>query len=413
MIRVRVTGNLAPILFVIFSYLKPSARFDPVAMPVAASHARTVAVRAHAPSGGSVVATAPVAPPAAYVDMPYPKRKSPLDDRPTLVKAMTAVTEKVLALPPVFSAAAADARSTMFERGAQIGSPWPDAVDEYKRQKDMTQWEAALRDVTKIPSEDLPTYFTLPFHAYEAGNIGWAPAFEADSAAVTVHAPIFDADAKEMKPEGDEQMRMSFLDAAKQLAKAMGSNVHDGSGAVDAVDVGCSTGRSAAMLRASLGSGAFVRGVDLSAHFLAVACSNQESGKGLFQKANVATGSSRIEFVHAAGESMPFDDESQDVVCVSLTFHELPGGVSLQIIEEAYRVLRPGGFIQIMEMDPSSAFFQRIASIPPAWAAFRATEPWLASYACLDVTEAIKVAGFADVRDATCTPRHRAWVGKK
>ena len=46
-------------------------------------------------------------------------------------------------------------------------------------------------------------------------------------------------------------------------------------------------------------------------------------------------------------------------------------------IREAYRILRPGGALAIIEMDPTTGPFQRILSNPFAYTAFKSTEPWL------------------------------------
>ena len=338
----------------------------------------------------------------------YPTARRPaLDDRPMPLRTATFLTEKVMAIPPVFKAAAADARRTMEERGEGLGVSWPQAVAEYGARRSAGEWEDLLVRYTDA-SVAMPDYFELSFHAYEKGNLTWDAAFEADSAAVTVHAPVLD---ESLDPKGDELMRKRFFEAAEQLTRAMGGDVREGV-AVDAVDVGCSTGRSSAMLRTALGNGARVTGVDLSPFFLAVAYSNQELGRGLFGSAS-SEHAEPVRFVHGAGEALPLEDGTQDVVCITLTMHELPAPVSCALMREAHRVLRPGGFLWIAEMDPTSSFFQKIASIPPAWAAFRSTEPWLASYASLDVSAAVLASGFADVKDTACTPRHRAWVGRK
>jgi hypothetical protein len=55
-----------------------------------------------------------------------------------------------------------------------------------------------------------------------------------------------------------------------------------------------------------------------------------------------------------------------------------------------------------MEMDPSSAAFQRIFSNVFAYTAFKSTEPWLVEYVTLDLHGAMK-----EVRDAAagnCLP---------
>ena len=57
----------------------------------------------------------------------------------------------------------------------------------------------------------------------------------------------------------------------------------------------------------------------------------------------------RLEFVQAKGESLPFDDNTFDIVFSVFLFHELPGSVREQVLQETNRVLRPGGIVGICD----------------------------------------------------------------
>lgn len=68
-------------------------------------------------------------------------------------------------------------------------------------------------------------------------------------------------------------------------------------------------------------------------------------------------------------------DASIDLASLCLVMHELPGHATDAILQEASRVLRPGGHLAIFEMDPDSPGFARIRSNPWVFAALRSTEP--------------------------------------
>ena len=97
-----------------------------------------------------------------------------------------------------------------------------------------------------------------------------------------------------------------------------------------------------------------------------------------------------------------------------LVFHELPAAAAADVIAEAHRVLRPGGVLTIMDMDPAAPAFQRLANNVFAFTAFKSTEPYLEQYAALDVPEVARRAGFAAAVDMRSnSPRHRTITARK
>ena len=89
-------------------------------------------------------------------------------------------------------------------------------------------------------------------------------------------------------------------------------------------------------------------GVDLSPYFLAVARYRARE-----QQPN-------INWVHAAAENTTLPDNSFDLVSACLVFHELPTKAATAIINEAHRLLRPGGYLAIMDMNPNSETFVKM-----------------------------------------------------
>ena len=220
-----------------------------------------------------------------------------------------------------------------------------------------------------LPRPQYPSYYTVSFHAYTEGNMGWEPALEVEAAAKSVHANVFSATGKELDPEGDARLRGSYSTCMTQLLGEMGARpVHD------IVDIGCATGLSTLEL-ARVFPGARLTGVDLSAYFLAV-------GQFLQEKRLEAGQGPEVRFLHAAGEKTGLPALSQDLVSMCLVAHELPQHATRAIAKEAHRLVRPGGAFAIMEMNPGSPIFQRITSNVFAYTAFKSTEVRIALCVC-------------------------------
>ncbi len=66
-------------------------------------------------------------------------------------------------------------------------------------------------------------------------------------------------------------------------------------------------------------------------------------------------GRSDVEYLAATAESLPFDDDTFDVVVSRLVFHHLPGDVKKQALSEIARVLRPGGRLLIADFASPAA----------------------------------------------------------
>jgi len=176
----------------------------------------------------------------------------------------------------------------------------------------------------------------------------------------------------------------------------------------DILDVGAATGLSSlALLRAF--PNASIIAIDLSPYFLAV-------GKHLQQQRQAESGGvnhEKISFAHGIAEETGMADESADMVSMCLVCHELPESASRKVFTEAARVLRPGGALCIMEMDPNSEAFQKVMSSPVPYVIFKSTEPYLLSYMGMDIHAAVRDAGLSNVKQLQNSPRHRTVVAVK
>jgi ubiquinone/menaquinone biosynthesis C-methylase UbiE len=142
-----------------------------------------------------------------------------------------------------------------------------------------------------------------------------------------------------------------------------------------------------------------VTGLDLSPYFLAIA-----------QYQSAKSGTQPATWIHAAAESTGLPDASFDLVSAHLIFHELPQDASIAILQEARRLLRPGGHLAIMDMNPQSEIY---AKMPPyILTLLKSTEPYLDQYFALDLAQAIYDAGFDRPSITTNSARHRTLVAQ-
>ena len=95
----------------------------------------------------------------------------------------------------------------MVQRGLEIDVNWKQNVEGLER-----NIETLSKQYDKVIDSKLiyPDYYLKPFHAYDDGNLSWQAAMEVESAALTVHAPIFTASRKELDKNGDFTLRDNF-----------------------------------------------------------------------------------------------------------------------------------------------------------------------------------------------------------
>ena len=291
----------------------------------------------------------------------------------TEISMASRLVNSVLAIKPLANFAKNRARNMMVERAEAIGVPWRDNV----KQLSDRDWSSELAAVQN-PDLEYPDYYTTSFHAYEEGNLSWKPAWEVESAARAVHAKIWsDGDVN-----GDRMLRQSYHRVLEQLSIAP-ANI---------LDLGCGVGMSTFAMQ-EVYPQARVTGLDLSPYFLSVARYR---------------GQQNIEWIHAAAESTGLPDNSFDLISACLVFHELPTDAAKAIITEARRLLRSGGYLTIMDMNPQSPVFKKMPSY--VLTLLKSTEPYLDQYFTLDLDRVFTEAGFTIVDTVANSPRHRTIV---
>ncbi|NJM76705.1 MAG: class I SAM-dependent methyltransferase [Acaryochloridaceae cyanobacterium RU_4_10] len=289
----------------------------------------------------------------------------------------------ILSIKPIANFAKHQARSMMIERAESVGVQWTKEATTL-RNRGIDTWAAELQSIEN-PNLQYPDYYLKPFHAYETGNLSWDAATEVEVASYAAHARIWsDAGSK----EGDARLRQTFHTILKRELPQDPQTI---------LDLGCSVGLSTIALQA-LYPHAQMTGLDLSPYFLTVA-----------QHRNSPTHPS-IQWVHTAAEQTPFADRSFDLVSTFLMCHELPQSATKAILQEAKRLLTPGGHLAIMDMNPQSEAFLKLP--PYVFALLKSTEPYLDDYFTLDMERALAEAGFESPKVFCNSPRHRTFVAK-
>ncbi|WP_414584966.1 class I SAM-dependent methyltransferase [Scytonema sp. PCC 10023] len=295
----------------------------------------------------------------------------------------------VLAIKPLANLAKHQARQMMIKRAQKLGVNWLEEVQTLQAR----DWQTDLAKVQNLQFT-YPDYYLRPFHAYEKGNLCWEAALEVEVAAHTVHATIWpDAGAQGDAPlepslSGDGKLRQSYHDILK---KQISNDPQD------ILDLGCSVGLSTFALQ-KVYPHAKITGLDLSPYFLAVAQYRSEQ-----HHAN-------INWIHAVAESTGLPDASFDLISIFLMCHELPQAATRQIFGEARRLLRPGGHLAIMDMNPQSEVIKKRP--PYILTLLKSTEPYLDEYFSLDIEQAIIEAGFKAPTITPNSPRHRTVIAQ-
>jgi len=294
-------------------------------------------------------------------------------------RIVSQIVNSILSIKPLANLAKYQARNMMIKRAEKMGVPWRKQVEELRK----LDWETQLAQV-KSPQLTYPDYYLCSFHAYEHGNLNWEAAWEVESAAYAVHAKIW----PEAGVQGDPKLRQSYHDVVKEQVTIEPQNI---------LDLGCSVGMSTFALQ-RIYPQAKVTGVDLSPYYLAVAQYRTQQQDA------------QINWKHAAAEATGLPDASFDLVSSCLMFHELPQQASQEIIQEARRLLRPGGYLTIMDMNPQSEVF---AKMPPyILTLLKSTEPYLDEYFTLDIEQTLIEAGFESPQITPNSPRHRTIVAQ-
>ncbi|WP_159790722.1 class I SAM-dependent methyltransferase [Sodalinema gerasimenkoae] len=159
------------------------------------------------------------------------------------------------------------------------------------------------------------------------------------------------------------------------------------------LDLGCGTGSTTLLLKRTFPE-AQVVGLDLSPYMLVMA-QHKATGEGL-----------KVDWRQGKAEETGFEDNSFDLISLSLLFHETPPAVSQAILGECFRLLPVGGEVVVLDGNQDS-----LRQTP--WLLEVFEEPYIAEYAQGDVADWMEQAGFASVETRTHWWIHQVTRGVK
>ncbi|MBW4434709.1 MAG: methyltransferase domain-containing protein [Pelatocladus maniniholoensis HA4357-MV3] len=225
--------------------------------------------------------------------------------------------------------------------------------EELQRYAKSVDWEKQSDRFRRI-DVTVPTYYSSQnFHGIEGGYLN-------SGAAVS-----YDAITQYVLPPNETWIRQALIDAIKVVPQRI-------------IDLGCGTGSTTLMLKQAFPD-AEVIGLDLSPYMLVRAAHKAES-------ANL-----HIHWRHGTAENTKLASNSFDLVTASLLFHETPPAISETILREAFRLLRVGG--QVVILDGNQKILRQTEWLDNVF-----EEPYIREYGNGSVDAWMGAAGFAAVQ---------------
>lgn len=222
-----------------------------------------------------------------------------------------------------------------------------------------------------INTEGYPNYYVQNFHHQTDGYFS------------DTSANLYDLQVEVLFNGTADPMRRRILAPLKQHLSTVKPPAGSTPQPLKILDIACGTGNSLKLIHQAMPEAALY-GVDLSPAYLRKAQRNLAQIEG-----------TPAQLVQANGEALPFIDEYFEATTSTFLFHELPADARQNVINEAYRVTKPGGVFvicdSIQKMD-TPEFEPMMENFPAIF-----HEPYYRHYVSDDLVARLETAGFTGV----------------
>ncbi len=236
-----------------------------------------------------------------------------------------------------------------------------DGLQVSKRRVQKETQDFSAKEMSSM--QELPDYYKRNFHFQTGGYLS------------EKSAELYDHQVDILFSGTTDAMRRLLLPLLKEKWPGNGEGLHF-------LEIAAGTGRLTRFVKLAYPQ-ARITVTDLSWPYLAKA---QENLRGL----------SRLDFVQAAAEKLPFTDNSFDAVLSCFLFHELPMPVRQKVLQESKRVLREAGVFAMadsVQKGDNDEFLWALERFPKDF-----HEPFYKNYSLHSLENLIDQAGFANLR---------------
>ncbi|MBE9050252.1 class I SAM-dependent methyltransferase [Nostocales cyanobacterium LEGE 11386] len=268
-----------------------------------------------------------------------------------------------------------DAQKGLYPTSLLFDNPWSDFFRYYPLVcLDIPQiWERAEQKKyqefsQEVETDGYPSYYVQNFHHQSNGYLS------------DESANLYDLQVEILFSGTADPMRRRILAPLTQGLKAFESVPPK---QIRVLDVACGTGRTLRMLRATLPQ-ASLYGTDLSPAYLRKANQQLSQIKGELP-----------QLLQANAEELPYLNDYFHAVTSVFLFHELPAKVRQTVIEQCFRVTKPGGVFVIcdsIQLHDSPELAVTMESFPEIF-----HEPYYRDYTHDDLIERLEKAGFENI----------------
>ena len=282
-----------------------------------------------------------------------------------------------------------DAQKGVYPTSLLFDNPWEDFFRYYPVVwLDMASiWERLQQKqyqkfAPDIEREGYPSYYLQNFHHQTDGYLS------------DMSANLYDLQVELLFNGTADAMRRRVLSPLKEGLNAFQVLPHQ----TRVLDVACGTGRTLKMIRAALPK-ASLFGSDLSPAYLRKANQLLSENPGELP-----------QLLQANAEELPYLDNYFHGVTSVFLFHELPAVARQRVIEECFRITKPGGVYIICDSIQKLDFPEFEAMMKNFPAMFH--EPYYRHYVGDNLSDRLSSAGFENIR----TENHfmsKYWIAHK